>query len=161
MSFDEIDPRLKKLGKDRAWLAAQCDYSTSTLASALAPNGSNKTPKALRRMWEALDREEQRQKQEKYKPAPLTNTVTLTPTVDQFDRWMRAAYRNHDSFDEWAKEGLDALADLYPQKDQITIAADAPDLPATELPERQSTTYHRAKPIRRATTGNAKPQLGE
>jgi hypothetical protein len=41
----------------------------------------------------------------------LTNTVTLTPTVAQFDRWMKAAYRNHDSFDEWAKEGLDALAD--------------------------------------------------
>lgn len=115
MTFDDIPIRMMQLGVDRAWLAEQCDYKPGTLAAILAPNGNkgHKTDKALRRIWEALDREEQRQKQAVYKPASLTNTVTLTPTVAQFDRWMRAAYRNHDSFDEWAKEGLDALADEH------------------------------------------------
>jgi hypothetical protein len=29
----------------------------------------------------------------------------------KFNRWMKAAYRHHDGFDDWAKQGLDALAD--------------------------------------------------
>lgn len=61
MNFDDIPLRMAKLGVDRAWLAKQCDYSASTLANALAPKGTNKTEKALRRIWEALDREEERQ----------------------------------------------------------------------------------------------------
>lgn len=116
MKFEDIPIRMMQLGVDRAWLAEQCDYKPGTLAAILAPNGNkgHKTDKALRRIWEALDREEERQKAVHFKPATLTNTVTLTPTVEQFDRWMRAAYRNHDTFDEWAKQGLDRLAEAEP-----------------------------------------------
>jgi hypothetical protein len=115
MTFDEIPLRMMQLGVDRVWLAQQCDYSPGSLAAILAPNGNqkSKTEKALRRIWEALDREELRQKSAIYRPAPLTNTVTLTPTQAQFDRWMKAAYQKHDSFDNWAKEGLDLLADEH------------------------------------------------
>lgn len=116
MKFEDIPLRMMQLGVDRMWLAEQCDYSKRTMGAILAPNGSpaNKTDKALRRIWEALDREEERQKAEHFKPATLTNTVTLTPSVAQFDRWMKAAYRNHDSFDEWAKQGLDRMAEEEP-----------------------------------------------
>jgi hypothetical protein len=115
MTFEEIPLRMIQLGVDRPWLAEQCDYKPGTLAAILAPNGNkgHKTDKSLRRIWEALDREELRQKSAIYRPAPLTNTVTLTPTQAQFDRWMKAAYQKHDSFDDWAKEGLDLLADEH------------------------------------------------
>jgi hypothetical protein len=125
MNFEEIPIRMLQLGVDRTWLAEQCDYTKGSLARILAPNGDPKakTDKALRRIWEALDREEERQKQALYKPATLTNTVTLTPTVAQFDRWMKAAYKYHDSFDEWAKEGLDRLAE---NESTLKVAKDAP-----------------------------------
>lgn len=138
MTFEQIPIRMLQLGVDRDWLAKQCDYSLRTMAAILAPNASpaNKTDKALRRIWEALDREEQRQKQAIYKPAPLTNTVTLTPTVEQFDRWMRAAYRNHDSFDEWAKAGLDAIADeTLTAKKQINYLTAVEDQPTSKVAE--------------------------
>ena len=126
MKFEDIPIRMLQLGVDRTWLAEQCDYTKGSLARILAPNGDPKakTDKALRRIWEALDREEERQKAEHFKPATLTNTVTLTPTVEQFDRWMKAAYRHHDSFDAWAKAGLDRLAEQEPS---LKVAEDEPN----------------------------------
>lgn len=112
MTFDEIPIRMMQLGVDRPWLCAQCDYSPSTLASVLAPKGTNKTDKALRRIWEALDREEARQKSAIAIPAPLGHRVFIEPTEEQFDTWMQAVYHQPGrTFDTWAKEGLDALAE--------------------------------------------------
>lgn len=102
-----------ELGIDREELAKRTGYSANSIRNFFAPQGTNKSPRTFQRIAEVLEAEEVARKQAIYKPAPLTNTVTLTPTVAQFDRWMRAAYRNHDSFDEWAKEGLDALADEH------------------------------------------------
>lgn len=70
MTFEKIPLRMLKLGVDRAWLALQCDYSASHIAKILAPNGDikAKTDKALRRIWESLDREEVRQKAAEPKP---------------------------------------------------------------------------------------------
>jgi len=137
MTFEEIPLKMMQLGVDRAWLAQECDYSAGSLAAILAPNGNQKakTDKALRRIWEALDREETRQKQAILKPATLTNTVTLTPTVAQFDRWMKAAYSQHDSFDEWAKEGLDRLA----QRDNLTLEAIAEEQTTYQANQKSST----------------------
>ena len=112
MNYDEIPARMIKLGVNRTWLAEQCDYSMSTLASALAPNGSNKTDKALRRIWEALDREEQRQKVALGISELLPFRVVLEPDQARFDRWMQAAHlKPGQTFSEWATAGLDTLAD--------------------------------------------------
>jgi hypothetical protein len=114
MTFDEISIRMLQLGVDRDWIAANCDYSKSHLANMLAPNGStkHKTDKALRRIWEALDREEERQKNAHRIPAPLGHRVVIEPTDQQFDRWMRAAYSQPGrTFDQWAKDGLEEKAE--------------------------------------------------
>ena len=123
MKFEDIPIRMLQLGVDRAWLAEQCDYTTDSLRQILAPKGKGKTDKALRRIWEALDREEQRQKDALTKPKTLTHRVILKPSDEQFDRWMRAAYRHHNSFDQWAKEGLDRLAEEEPM---LKVAEDEP-----------------------------------
>jgi len=129
MTFEEIPIRMLQLGISRQWLAGACDYSSSTLASIIAPKGTNRTDKALRRVWEVLDREEERQKAALRAPGPLTNIVTLTPSVAQFDRWMKAAYATHDSFDAWAKEGLDRRAEEeLGNASHLRVAEDKPSM---------------------------------
>jgi SOS-response transcriptional repressor LexA len=112
MTFEQIPIRMLQLGVDRAWLANACDYSLSTLGNAIAPNGSNKTDKALRRIWEALDREEERQKGLSTSNEKVPFRVVLEPDKERFDRWMQAVYSKPGrTFDDWATTGLDALAD--------------------------------------------------
>lgn len=141
MNFDKIPERMIQLGVNRAWLAEQCDYTPDSLRQILAPNGKGKTDKALRRIWEALDREEQRQKTALGISEFLPIRLVLEPEKEQFDRWMRAAYKSHNSFEQWAKQGLDK----YAEEDSGLrfVAEDAskykfppkPDLPAPyEIP---------------------------
>jgi len=112
MTFDEVPIRMMQLGVDRPWLCKECDYTPSTLANILAPKGSAKNDKALRRIWEALDREETRQRAAVATVKPLAHRVMLEPTGEQFDRWMQAVYSHPGrNFDAWAKFGLDQLAD--------------------------------------------------
>lgn len=132
MNFDDIQLRMRELGVDRTWLAAATDYTPAHLANILAPNGDekSKTKKALRRIWEALDREESARKLAAAMPSPLGYRVFIEPTEEQFDRWMAAAYsvpgRN---FDHWSREGLDALA----AKELTHLAGDPGTPPAPVL----------------------------
>jgi SOS-response transcriptional repressor LexA len=122
MTFDQIPIRMLQLGVDRTWLASECDYSLSTLANAIAPNGSNKTDKALRRIWEALDREEERQRATATTPEAVHFRVVLEPEKDRFDHWMQAVYSKPGrTFDDWASAGLDAIAarDLSPSLEAV------------------------------------------
>jgi SOS-response transcriptional repressor LexA len=112
MTFDEIPMRMLQLGVDRAWLATECDYTPDSLRQILAPNGKGKTQKALRRIWEALDREEERQRGKDASPEPIPFRVVLEPSKERFDRWMQAVYAKPGrNFDDWATTGLDALAE--------------------------------------------------
>jgi hypothetical protein len=110
MNFDDIPYRMKKLDVDRAWLAEQCDYSLRTVSAILAPNASpaNKTEKALRRIWEALDREEARQQS----PVALLeqHQLVLRPSDQQFDSWNREANAHGMLIKDWCIEALNAAA---------------------------------------------------
>jgi len=115
MNFDEIPIRMMQLGVNRAWLAEQCDYSMSSIANMLATGGNpaSKNDKSLRRIWEALDREEERQRGANLLPVGVPFRVLLEPEKEQFDRWMSAAYSVPGrTFDEWASAGLDDLANV-------------------------------------------------
>lgn len=61
--FEEIDSRLEKLGKDRAWLATESGRSAGSIRSALAPNASDKhrSPLLQKVLTDAIEQEEQRQ----------------------------------------------------------------------------------------------------
>lgn len=113
MTFEEIPERMRILSVKRPWLAEVCHYSLSHISNALAPKGneSSKTEATLKRMWEALDREEERQRSLNHTTVDLGQRLFLDPTKEQFDNWMRASYATADgNFDSWAKEGLDAKA---------------------------------------------------
>lgn len=134
MTFEEIPIRMMQLGVDRAWLAAQCDYSMSTLANALARNGTNKTDKALRRIWDALDREEDRQKNP-VTPAAYCQVV-VRPDVDQFTKWNEAALEKKLTVEAWCIEALNnAAREGYFLDDEPTLRTgiDEPDYPARDL----------------------------
>lgn len=111
MTFEQIPIRMLQLGVDRAWLAKECDYSLRTMAAILAPNASpaNKTDKALRRIWEALDREEERQK------SPATTferqQLVLRPTDDEYENWCRAAAG--EPVNLWAVGALNTAAKRF------------------------------------------------
>lgn len=111
MNFDEIPIRMLKLGVDRAWLAEQCDYTAGSLARILAPNGDPKakTDKALRRIWEALDREEQRQKRP-LAPESICQIV-VRPSVDKFTEWNKAALNEKITIEQWAIQALNKAAE--------------------------------------------------
>lgn len=129
MTFDEIPIRMRKLGVDRAWLMAECRYSKSTLANILAPKGSNRNERALETIWEALDREEQRQSAPAL-PSPLNHKVVLEPTNAQFDKWS-AAFKHspYPTFTEWAKAGLDSIAAEEFKLSSVAESGDPVSLP--------------------------------
>jgi PAS domain-containing protein len=139
MTFSDITIRLKQLGLDRKWLAEQCHYSLSHVSNALAPKGneSSKSETTLKRMWEALDREEERQRDAIRIPPALRQRVVIEPTDEQFDRWMRAAYSVPGrTFDTWAKAGLEELAErelprLLAERSKSPVP---PNLVMTEAP---------------------------
>lgn len=101
-----------ELGVDREWLAATCGWTKGNVVNVLAPKGSNRSPKAIARIKDALDREEERQRMELEAPKALGHRVVLEPTKAQFDRWTTAAVLSPaGNLDDWAKQGLDAKAD--------------------------------------------------
>ncbi len=117
MNFDEIPLRMMKLGVDRAWLAQQCDYSLNHMANILAPNADakSKTQKALRRISEALEREEARQ-QNPTTPAEL-NQIVLRPTDDDLTIWNLEANKKNMLVKDWCIKALnDAAANIIAGK---------------------------------------------
>lgn len=122
-SFDQIPIRMLQLGVDRQWLADQCDYTRGTLAAILAPNGSPKfkTNKALRRMWEALDREQERQESKKVRPIFERQQLVLRPTDEEYARWSEAQrLGGQPTLAKWALDSLNRITEgmrtsVYPE----------------------------------------------
>lgn len=131
-SFDQIQIRMLKLGVDRPWLADQCDYSPQHLANILAPNGDakSKTKKALRRIWEALDREELRQSAEAAVPElPAISSLVIRVAAEEFDDWNRAAMAKGKLVSEWA---IDSIRDAYAEQNVLKVASPDPSYPSQE-----------------------------
>ena len=124
-SFEQIPIRMLQLGVDRPWLAEQCDYTPDSLRQILAPNGKGKTNKALRRIWEALDREESRQSAAKTNPPFERQQLVLRPTDAEYEQWCRAA--NGKPTNLWAIEMLNEAASRW------NAAASPIPLPAPDL----------------------------
>ena len=128
-----------RLGVDRAWIAKECDYKSGSLAQILAPNGNQKykTDKALRRIWEALDREEERQKSvQSAKPSkePASDQIVLNPDDTEYQAWC-SAFKVSDAadFKEWIIHRLnDAAAKALAVKSGISA-------PLAALPDALST----------------------
>lgn len=108
MRFEEIPIRMLQLGVNRAWLSRECDYSLAHVGNILArADTKSKTPKALRRIWEALDREEARQQ------LPVIHferhQVVLRPSDEEYRVWSEAQRKGgQPTLIDWATDTLNA-----------------------------------------------------
>ena len=90
--FDEIDSRLKAIGKNRAWLAEKSGRSPGSLRAALAPKTPNKNRTNLlqRALSETIEREEAEQAMATRPAAPgLTNLLLTEDMLSRADRASR------------------------------------------------------------------------
>lgn len=129
-SFDQIPIRMLQLGVDRQWLAENCDYTRTHINNILAPNGDAraKTNKALRRMWEALDREEEKQALAESgiieKPP---HTMVLSFDDDEYASLEFAALASNLTLREWSHETLIGAAAMDPEIIAREILLTSPD----------------------------------
>jgi hypothetical protein len=61
IEWNQIDLRLAEIGKDRAWLAEQTNYSAGTIRTVLAPNSDKRSDRSLSILSRAIEDEEARQ----------------------------------------------------------------------------------------------------
>jgi hypothetical protein len=82
----------------------------SSIANILAKGGNpaSKTEKALRRIWEALDREEERQ-QGTINPIEL-NQLVIRLDDDEFEKLSQLAAKEGMTVKDWCLMALDAAA---------------------------------------------------
>lgn len=130
MTFEQIPIRMLQLGVDRVWLAKQCNYSTGSLAAILAPKGNAKakTDKALRRIWEVLDREEELRK----RPSSTTEkcAIIVRPSADELTEWNKASMKQCLTIEQWAIQQLNDAAHqgAWPKGMEDSVAAEEPTL---------------------------------
>ncbi len=107
--FDEIDERLKNMGKDRAWLAEKTRRSFDSIRSALAPNAKPKSRSALlqKALSDAIEREETA-----YVPKVIpADVLVLSPSASEYQAWS-LAHKASDSatLKDWAIDELNKAA---------------------------------------------------
>lgn len=144
----EISRRLKALGRDRAWLAAELHVSEGVVNQWLAPAGYFPTDRFVA-MTMLLDREE--------RPVrigdPEGNLISFT--IDEFERIEATRQRLH--YESRPELYLDAIiafveADEVSQKNIVPLSMPLPESKVAEsgsqthaLPERRAVVYEKPK----------------
>ena len=112
--FEEINIRLKTLGKDRAWLAEQTAYSPAYLRDVIAPSSAKRTARVQKIISDAIEREESAQaaaKESAAVEALKQHAITVYPSREQFNRWTEAFKASQArNLEEWADRGLNDRA---------------------------------------------------
>lgn len=131
--FEEIDARLKKIEKDREWLAASTGRKLSSIKVSLAPNADpkNRSEMLQRVLSDAIEKEEVAQRSS----VRLPDQLALAPTADEFNAWCRAYKASQaETLKEWAIDELNKAAaewaaskvSQFPTKAHILAAAGSP-----------------------------------
>lgn len=110
--YDEIDNRLKAIGKNRAWLAERSGRSPGSLRAALAPNANpkNRTNLLQRALSETIEREEADQAAFSQPiPPGMTNVFLNDEMLDRADRASRQV--NSSSLAEFCRDAILFRAD--------------------------------------------------
>lgn len=131
--FNEMDVRLKKLGKDRAWLSQVSGRKPDSIRVALAKNAPAAKRSILiqKALSDAIELETAAQK----KPAPeanLSNSIILTVAPEKYALWDGAAKAEQaDTTADWAVEKLNAAAEEWAKSRELHLyAADGENLPS-------------------------------
>lgn len=109
--FDEIDKRLEKLGKDRAWLANASGRKLNSLGSALAPGAaaSKRSEHLQRALTDAIEREEKAQAA----VVELPERITLEVSSEDYEAFNRASLAKNKTVKAWAIDELNKAAAAY------------------------------------------------
>ena len=103
--FEDIENRLKKLGKDRMWLAEKSGRSHASIRTALAKSAVPKARSAL--LQKALSDAIEREEMEQLKKPELVKSITLEPSIEEYRLWSEAfKISPHSTIEEWAKASL-------------------------------------------------------
>lgn len=115
--FEDIDQRLKDLGKDRIWLANETGRSEGSIRAALAPNAApDRRSKLLQRaLTDAIEQEEGYQKT---KPS-LPDRISVEASPESLALWSRA-FKNSEfeTFEEWMVNAINEEAEEWHAEQQ-------------------------------------------
>ena len=106
--FDEIDSRLKRIGKDRAWLAEVTGRSAGSIRAALAPNALPKHRSGL--LQKALSDAIESEEGEKGDPDETHERLILKVSEEQFEAYNRASLSEGKTIKEWIMAVLEEAA---------------------------------------------------
>ena len=126
ITFEEVDDRLAKIGKNRAWLVQTTGQSEGSIRSALAPNAQPKHRSKLLRIaiTDAIEREELEQAKEKIRSFDFSERLTINCSQEDRQRWENAARLQGLSLDQWIKRSLKTVGDQW--KAQTSKVAETP-----------------------------------
>ena len=105
IAFEDIEKRLKKLGRDRMWLAEKSGRSYASIRTALAKSAVPKARSALlqKALTDAIEREEA----EQAKKPELTKAIALEPSIEEYRLWSEAFKSSpYSTIEEWAVASL-------------------------------------------------------
>ena len=104
--FDEIDARLKAIGKDRPWLAEVTPYSADYIRDVLAPKSTRKNVRVQTVLSNAIEAEELK-KSEKQE---LPDRIVVEVSPETFESYNRAALAKGMTIKEWMIEMISQAA---------------------------------------------------
>jgi hypothetical protein len=105
IQFEDIEKRLKGIGKDRKWLADNSGRSYDSIRTALAKRAAPKSRSALlqKALTDAIEREES----EQAKKPELTKSISLEPSIEEYRLWSEAFKSSpYSTIEEWAVAAL-------------------------------------------------------
>lgn len=119
--FEEIDDRLKSIGQNRAWLAAETNRSPDSIRTALAPKAPESKRSSLlqKALTDAIEKEEARQREALSLPLnppatiALPDRVTIECQPEERRKWDAAARSQEQEMDDWIVSSLNRCADLH------------------------------------------------
>lgn len=141
--FDEIDERLKILGKTRVWLAETTKRSAGSIRSALAKNAQKKHRSELlqKALSDAIEAEEKALLSPASQPVAFPpDRITVEVDPERMGKYMEAANYAHQDFKAWAIHELNRAADAWlaeKNRAKMNIVADDVKSPGNETTDNQ------------------------
>jgi len=141
IQFEDIDDRLRSIGKNRAWLAEASGRKINSIRVALAPkaDAKNRNEMLQRALSAAIEREEADQAlMAQPVPPGMTNVFLSDEMLDRADRASRLV--NSPSLADFCREAI-----LFRAGEILAGNHDPVDIPFTAAPAQGPATYRKTR----------------
>jgi hypothetical protein len=132
--FEDIEKRLKGIGKDRKWLAENSGRSYDSIRTALAKNAAPKSRSTLlqKALTDAIEREES----EQAKKPELTKAIALEPSIEEYRFWSEAFKSSpYSTIEEWAVAALNGSSGALHVLPTSMVAEEPPEYGSKRRPK--------------------------